>query len=256
MREGKEVKAGDVWLGLKISDMGGKLEETAGVTSSCLLNPGCCGILDYLGTLPEEEAKTYICWHCYAEAKLMGYRANCRECYARNAGILNARMEDAALPHFVPGTYVRFESFGDLTGLEHLENFCRMAQKNPGCHFLLMTKRHEIVYAYIQEGGVVPPNLVLAGSAYKIGEMYSVGLPEGRERQIEAETLPGHDYISIQEAFDWLRAHGVYRHTFTVWSEEQIEAGLAPRINCGERHCKDCRACWMHAYSDRHEKLK
>ena len=252
----KEVKAGDVWFGLKISEMGGKLEGTAGVTSSCLLNPGCCGILAYLSSLPEEEAMQYICWHCYAELKLKGYRANCRECYARNGGILNARMDDDALPRFVPGTYVRFESFGDLAGIEHLENFCRMAAKNPDCFFLLMTKRHEVVYAYIQEGGVIPDNLVLSGSAYKIGEMYSVGLPEEEERKIEQATLPGRGYISIHGAFEWLRTHGVYRHTFTVWSDEQIAAGIAPRINCGERHCKDCRACWSHCYSDRHERLK
>lgn len=63
-----------------------------------------------------------------------------------------------------PYSFIRWHSIGDVPNTEYLEGMVRVARKNKKTRFLCFTKQYEIVNAFIENGGKIPPNLIIVFS--------------------------------------------------------------------------------------------
>lgn len=88
--------------------------------------------------------------------------------------------------------YFRWHAAGDIVDEQYFEKMVECANKLPNTHFLAFTKKFEIVNYYIQNGGIIPDNLVIVfsawGDAFKIDNPYS--FPVAYVRLSEYETIP------------------------------------------------------------------
>lgn len=171
----------------------GKLAGLYSINTSSLANPFC------------QKRPTPICEHCYAQ-QLEGYRANLRNRYAENGELLSGSVPLCCLPRFPAGSYVRFNSFGELLNEHHLDNLITIAKLNKDSTFALWTKRLDLFPKVFHK----PENLIV---------VYSWGDLNPDTRAIK----PPRRFID---------------HIFTVHTEMPREG-----INC-QKHCASCLLCY------------
>lgn len=63
-----------------------------------------------------------------------------------------------------PYAHFRYHSSGDIVNEEYLKGMVRVAQNIPNTRFLCFTKKFELVNKYIDNGGVIPENLIIVFS--------------------------------------------------------------------------------------------
>lgn len=105
---------------------------------------------------------------CYA-AKLCRLRTSVRQAYDRNYNILNSNpelywLQVKAAAQMV--RYFRYHVSGDIPNPEYFCNMVKLAEELPHTTFLAFTKRYSTVNDFINNGGVIPPNLKIIFSEW------------------------------------------------------------------------------------------
>lgn len=116
------------------------------------------------------------------------------------------------------GRYFRWHDSGDLISTDHLHMICTIAENSPRVTFWLPTRETGIVHAYLDAGGVIPPNLIVRLSVPMIDR-----IPEGK-------------LLSAMKRAENVVASGV--HTGELSHGESCSAYTR------EGNCADCRRCW------------
>jgi hypothetical protein len=108
----------------------GKLEGINSINTSVLNNAFCNKMRQGNDILKRTEL-SIVCEACYA-ATLEKQYTNLHKAIKRNDSLLS----DAPLPiRYIPvimDRVLRFHSLGELINIQHLENFCTIADYNPG----------------------------------------------------------------------------------------------------------------------------
>lgn len=180
-----------------------KLAGINSLSTSCLDNYMCLRRMQY------EEL---ICSSCYAETQ-QKYQHGTAERNIINGIIL----KNVVIPvkawktfynNFDINSVFRFESFGDISNLIQVENYCNMCRAFPKVRFAAWTKNvFQWCYTFDRIGK--PKNLSFVVSSPIIGKTVSSWIIE-----------------------KW---GGYIDHVFTVYKK-----GACAAINCGGRKCMDC----------------
>lgn len=105
---------------------------------------------------------------CYARRGHFIFK-NVKNSIAANYAMFNDNCEkffrqiDAELL-VTPYSYIRWHSIGDIPNSDYLAGMVRVARHNKQTKFLCFTKQYEIVNAFIENGGKIPPNLIIVFS--------------------------------------------------------------------------------------------
>lgn len=184
----------------------GKLEGINSINTSVLNNAFCNKMRKGNEVLKRTEL-SIVCEACYA-ATLEKQYTNLHKAITRNDSLLS----DAPLPiRYIPvimDRVLRFHSLGELINIQHLDNFCTIANYNPETFFVLWSKRTDLINKYFSDNDK-PINLSLIYSSPKVGKI---------------EKLPPY--------FD---------KVFTVHAKKPSDNTI--NINCHSK-CKDCMLCY------------
>jgi len=115
--------------------MTGKLAGIFAVNTNTMTNVFCTKM----------SATDAICGVCYSRAMLQGSRKNCAPAFERNSVLLSAALIPVERLPTINANIFRFHGHGELINAAHLENFYRIAEKNPACTFSLWTKRRDLI---------------------------------------------------------------------------------------------------------------
>jgi hypothetical protein len=177
-----------------ISTMTGKLAGLFAINSNTLTNTFCSRM----------RGTTAICKFCYSAAMLSGSRKNCAPAFERNSQLLSAALIPVDRLPVINAAIFRFHGHGELINSVHLENFYRIAEKNPGTTFSLWTKRRDLV----RSGRAAPQNFILIYSNPSLAKIMHKVPP---------------------------RFHKVFNN---------VPADYAGPANCTGQKCLDCRICY------------
>jgi len=111
-----------------------KMNGMISLNTSTLNNSFCVGMM---------KKKEHVCNSCYAKT-LESMRPNVRNRYELNSVALAKKLKPNELPH-IQGSFVRFNSFGELINLTHYKNMIAIAEANPHTTFTLWTKRTALI---------------------------------------------------------------------------------------------------------------
>jgi hypothetical protein len=171
---------------------------------------------------------------CHTGSRLAQIKGTvCEDCYAlkgfysipSNQTTLHKRLATAAdleqwtrnhiklIPLVETSGYFRWFDSGDLQSIAMLAAIATIARALPGIKFWLPTKEHAFVAAWIRQGNVVPSNLIIRLSAYKLGA--------------KAPAI----------------ATKLGVHASTVNATTGLQCNAPKQDNA----CLDCRACWSKA---------
>ena len=177
-----------------ISTMTGKLAGLQAINSNTLTN-------DFCSTMRKTDS---ICRVCYSAAMLSGSRKNCAPSFERNSVLLSAALIPVERLPVINASIFRFHGHGELINSIHLENFYRIAERNPGTTFSLWTKRRDL----IRTGRAAPANFILIYSNPSVSKIMRAPPP---------------------------RFHKVFNN---------VRADYTGPANCTGQKCIDCRICY------------
>jgi hypothetical protein len=180
-----------------VSKMSGKLKGFQAVNLNPLVNEFCQRMATMEGT---------ICSKCYSQKMLKTFRASCVEQFTNNSVTMASPLADWQIPRFMPGSYIRFLSHGELENRQQAENFCLIAQANPESNFSIWTKRPVLLPAE------VPDNLIVIQSSLMLNS--------------QAVQAKGVDF------------------TFTVFESEDSFPKNTVHIKCAGQSCTECMYCY------------
>ena len=184
----------------------GKMKGINSIGTSCANNPYC---------IKRRENGESVCSHCYA-VTYMKMRKGLKEHLAKNAEVLTTRvLKENEIP-VTNAQIFRFESFGDLYNVTHLENYVLICERNPFTKFALWTKNTWILDELFNKNGVKKPeNLMIVVSSPMLN----------KRMELDREKF-------------WF-----VDHVFTVYDKDYIEANNV-NVNCGARSCLGCQLCY------------
>ena len=177
-----------------ISTMTGKLAGIFAVNTNTLTNTFCSKM----------RGTTAICKFCYSAAMLQGSRKNCAPAFERNSALLSAAVIPVERLPVINANIFRLHGHGELINPTHLENFYRIAERNPGTTFSLWTKRRDL----IRNGRAAPGNFILIYSNPSLAKIMRTPPP---------------------------RFHKVFNN---------VPADYAGPANCTGQKCMNCRICY------------
>ena len=137
---------------LKITKGTGKLANMHSLNVNTASNEFCKA----MHSSPDSRV---ICKTCYSLKALRTYRKNCAVAWQHNSDQLSQPLKDWQLLR-VNQLYFRFSSHGELINESHSINLFRICEVNPRTTFVLMTKRHKIIYKALKTHKL-PDNLIL-----------------------------------------------------------------------------------------------
>lgn len=198
-----------IQTGIVIQDtMTGKMDGILSISTAASMNPICAKrAADILS----------VCHHCYALALQKG-RKGLQAILERNYQILTSEIIPVDVWPLVSGK-VRIESFGDLANVTQAINYLHFVLRNPAADFAWWTKNPAFIEKALHQLGIEKPhNLQIVLSCDRLN----------------AED----DYCTrVLQRFPFID------RVFTVYDKEHaIDNDVA--INCGERHCAECGACY------------
>ena len=197
----------------------GKMNGINSIGTSCANNPYC---------IKRRENGESVCSHCYAST-YMKMRKSLQNHLEDNANILTTRLLEGKEIPVTNANVFRFESFGDLYCVTHLENYVRICERNPYTKFGIWTKNIWLLDELFNQNKVKKPdNLSIVVSS---------------------------PMLNVQMEFD-KEKYWMVDHVFTVYDKDYIKKnGIV--INCGSRDCLGCQRCY-HNNTDFYvrEKLK
>lgn len=193
------VRAHDEKFRVTTSKMTGKLAGIVGISTNPLANPFCKSMQNVEGA---------VCQNCYSCRMLLSSRKQAITAWTANTVALSDdNLSDEMLPSIPDGAYVRFNPHGEITSEAMVRNFFRIARRNPTAHFVLFTKRYELVRRCADEK---PSNVALVASAYHLNK--------------PVDSVEGFDTVFRVFTPEYADSHGI-------------------KINCPLR-CNDCKKCW------------
>lgn len=138
-----------------ISNGNSKTGAVASVSTLPLLTcPGCC----------KEQCGA----KCYA-AKIAALRPSVLKAYAENTAlyIRDPRAYFDGIRAAVQAVrFFRWHVSGDIINKRYFSEMCAVAAAAPWCRFMVFTKRADAVNGYLNDGGVIPSNLVVIFSTW------------------------------------------------------------------------------------------
>lgn len=185
----------------------GKLKGIVSINTSSLKNDFCNKIGCRNIKRKDREYKA-ICELCYSE-KNERLRIQLEKCLEKNNEILSKYLlEDDEIP-ILNNAFVRFHSFGEFINDIHVQNFLKIAQKNPQTKFCLMTKRYDLVMKYPKVKNVI----------------YIASSPLINNPITDSSVI------------------GFFDKVFTVY-EKVYACENNIKINCEGRNCMKCKNCY------------
>jgi len=185
-----------------------KLENIPSISTSCLVNKNCALNMKKVDPITGEKS---ICASCFSNT-YQKMRPSLKQALINNSVVLSNHIWNTLDLPLVNAAFFRLESFGDLINTIHLENYCRLAERNPSTSFSLWTKQTEITENYFDHRRK-PKNLRL---------IYSSLFVNTRE-----------DIKTFKYAFQ----------VFTVYTKKYVSANKI-KINCGKSRCLTCQKCY------------
>jgi hypothetical protein len=203
--------------------MSGKLIGLQSISNNTLKNKFCYD--NYVnGKIENEKAGCVIniCGVCYSQEMLQGVRKNVAPALDRNEYLAERLLNDNEIPTILQA-YYRLNAHGELLTdvindkgeviktypkFNHIENYCKIAEKNPHCTFALWSKRTDIIKPFFNKRKK-PGNLILIYSVKKTNSIL--------------KKIPKH--------FD---------KTFNNVAVDQF----VNEQNCTGQKCKDCLLCY------------
>ena len=183
---------------VKVSTMSGKLAGVAAINTNTKSNCFCQRM---------QKCKKNVCFFCYSQAMLDGYRKNCEPAFEHNSKLLSETdLEPKQLPRIKRNDIARFHAHGELLNLRHMVNLVAVATKNPDVTFGFWTKRKDIVGRYFRSGRTLPDNVIMIYSNPRLDKP-----------------------CAVPKYFD---------KVFSVVTSDNGQ------INCGSRNCNTCRRCY------------
>jgi hypothetical protein len=179
-----------------------KMEGMWSINTSTKMNDFC-----------KRMAKTNtVCAECYA-ARLESFRGDqelgyCKSWYENGLELSSGPLERVPRFNTAKAKAIRFHAFGELINRMHLDNFKRIAERNPKIIFTLWTKRKNLVRGFVK-----PSNMILIFSEYKVNRVRTVA-PENFDK------------------------------TFVVFNKKFVKENNI-EINCGQK-CVTCMKCYSH----------
>ena len=182
----------------------GKMAGMPAITSSTLCNEYCAKLRAIPGT---------VCEKCYT-LKYLQARPSVAQRYRENTELLSGGIIPIHQLPFINAAMCRLESFGDITGATHLQNYINLIKKNSHCMFSLFTKNYTVVFDYFKTHKQ-PKNLSIVISSLMLNTPFAI------ERCVGLKNLK----------------------IFTVYTKKYADKNNVP-INCGKNRCIDCRRCY------------
>ena len=246
---------------ISVSDnMGGKLKNVIGISTSCTDNPFCMARHNNMPIKHDGEIECRcICEDCFACAQL-GYKKGLRD-----NGILNSEILTSViipwdlLPEFFPTmtwidengnfheeqTTLRFECFGELKNHIQAINYIHIAMKNYYCKCALWTKNNAFLYKAVDYVGFKPNNITFVRSSVYTNTFENKDCFKKVKRgRFDTDSKA---WISDGVCFFW-------DYNFTVYSPEWLchyrnnktkaDCIKDDFINCGGRSCRNCMRCY------------
>ena len=182
----------------------GKLANIPSINTSSLTNPYC---------IERSKNPKSICSRCYSNT-LQKLRKQLNNKLELNSKFLSENIIPYEKLPLINALYFRFQSFGDLINMTHLENLLNIARKNPKVNFALWTKRTDLIKK--ADSRVYLPNLIL---------IYSNPMLDAPMREVPKR------FEKVFQVFskDYINAPSTYGHI---------------HINCGARNCLECKKCY------------
>ncbi len=164
--------------------------------------------------------------HCYAKRNFYAtWTPVVMNREGHQAAVEHPDWEEAmvrCLTHYVAaGDYFRWMDSGDLPSLEVLQKIVSVCKRTPGIKHWLATRERTTVFAWVDGGGVIPPNLVIRMSADFIAQRLD---------------LTDHEVF-----MNGLVSSSVHRPgQFADRGRSNVECKSHER----DHVCGPCRACW------------
>lgn len=197
--------------GLKLIALSGKLADLFSYSGSKTNNPFCAN----------QCAKCIgVCAGCYADG-CYKFRITAKAAHERYTEILESDIL-TCLPDLskVDAPFIRFNSHGELAGLNTAINELLIAAANPSVKFGLWTKRPELIAQAIEQIGFRPANVSLVYSSYFVDN--AVKLAD----------------VNKMFCVD-------FDHVFTVYKPENMpDNKTAYTCKCGPKACVNCGVCY------------
>ena len=146
-------------MGIKISEMTGKLKGIEAINTNPLSN-------DFCKKMNSCGNSNIICTECYSCSMLKAYRRNCVPAFERNSIALSTE-ELNDIPKLKKNDIIRIHAHGELINDTHLTNVLKIIKAYPNKTFSLYTKRKDIINS-VFKNTVKPNNLILVMSNEKI----------------------------------------------------------------------------------------
>jgi hypothetical protein len=124
--------------------------------------------------------------------------------------------------------FFRWHDSGDLRGVWHLQNIVTVCNSTPTVRHWLPTREYEVVAKFLDDGGVIPPNLTVRLSAHMI-DCEPVFPPE---LEATLAALP----VSTVSSVPLVRSD-----VKIIDGKGSVECRA---IEVRDNKCGDCRACW------------
>jgi hypothetical protein len=130
--------------------------------------------------------------------------------------------------------FFRWHDSGDLQSIDHLRRIVAVCERTPEVRHWLPTREYEIVAAFVEAGGVIPPNLVVRLSALMIDAE--------PPRPVPGVALRAGDVV-IPDSIAHLPTSTV--HTPGGVAPVTGKGAIVCRaVELRDNQCGPCRACW------------
>jgi len=150
-----QLQYGSDTMGIKISEMTGKLKGIEAINTNPLSN-------DFCKKMSSCGNSGIICTKCYSCSMLKSYRKNCVPAFERNSVALSTE-ELNDIPKLKKNDIIRIHAHGELINKLHLLNLIKIVNAYPNKTFSLYTKRKDIINN-VFENTIKPDNLILVYS--------------------------------------------------------------------------------------------
>lgn len=155
-----------------------------------------------------------VCSKCYANAMRKRYTTLSQK-LIDNTALLTLEVLPLEVLPYINSSLFRFESFADLRTWQQVANYFNICNKNKETHFALWTKNPWIIAEAIEKGYTKPENIRIVYSSCQLN-------------RCEDNIFNLYPFIDT---------------VFTVYTAEYATEHDV-KINCGDKKCIECRACY------------